>query len=140
MKKFISIFLLISFPLLCFSYPLIPDVKKTPGAYCTLHDRDFDEYRYYDRIAHCKRNVSTKTKDEVCRSYGVFDRRDYTVDHLIPLSLGGSNHVCNLWCQNKAINSSGIEYYLYTQVRDGLMGARDAIEQLLTLKFDPDSI
>jgi len=45
------------------------------------------------------RDVSTKTKDAVYAEYGIATHSsgEYEVDHLVPLSLGGSNDIKNLW-------------------------------------------
>ena len=46
-----------------------------------------------------RRNVSESTKAAVYKEYGVTTRAGYEVDHLIPLALGGSNDIQNLWPQ-----------------------------------------
>lgn len=47
------------------------------------------------------RDVSQKTKKLVFHTYGIDPKKDkYEIDHLIPLSLGGSNDVKNLWPQS----------------------------------------
>jgi hypothetical protein len=45
------------------------------------------------------RNVPAEMKREVYEEYGVtwHGSGDYEVDHLIPLELGGSNSIKNLW-------------------------------------------
>ena len=45
------------------------------------------------------RNVPAQMKREVYREYGITSHGsgDYEVDHLIPLELGGSNSIKNLW-------------------------------------------
>jgi hypothetical protein len=45
------------------------------------------------------RNVPPELKAAVYAEYGILDHRagDYEIDHLIPLSLGGSNDIKNLW-------------------------------------------
>jgi 5-methylcytosine-specific restriction endonuclease McrA len=45
------------------------------------------------------RNVPAEMKREVYEEYGITSHEsgDYEVDHLIPLELGGSNSIKNLW-------------------------------------------
>ncbi len=45
------------------------------------------------------RDVSTEEKDQVYAEYGIFHHAagEYEVDHLVPLELGGSNDIKNLW-------------------------------------------
>jgi Protein of unknown function (DUF3761) len=45
------------------------------------------------------RHVTVATKKRVFAEYGISydEHRDYEVDHLIPLELGGSNDIRNLW-------------------------------------------
>jgi hypothetical protein len=119
------------------AYPKIPKIWLAPGEFCTENDRDFIGYQYPDRVARCKRNVSYQTKNKICRLYGVYDRRDYTVDHIIPLSLGGSNSEKNLWCQSRKIITASLEFYYYRMVRDGKMRHAFAIHALMAWKFDP---
>ena len=48
------------------------------------------------------RDVSTGTKEQVYAEYGVSypqPRGAYEVDHFIPLELGGSNDITNLWLE-----------------------------------------
>jgi hypothetical protein len=49
------------------------------------------------------RNVSTKTKSAIYAEYHVSKsaQRGYVIDHLIPLEVGGSNDIRNLWPQPK---------------------------------------
>jgi hypothetical protein len=50
------------------------------------------------------RNVSTKTKSAVYAEYHVAqsDKRRYVIDHLVPLEVGGSNDIRNLWPEPRA--------------------------------------
>ena len=76
-------------------------------------------------------------KDQVCREEGVPVRtQDYTVDHIIPLSLSGSNDRMNLWCQHVSLNVTRLEYQMYTLVRNGDMPVEEAIKILLDKKFN----
>src|SRR5262245_32499514 len=101
MKLFLLLILSLSFP--AFPYPMTPDPSETPGELCTDSDSDFYEYRYKEEIAYCKRNVSSQLKANIYDEYEIpkDERRDYTIDHFIPLSIGGSNHQVNLWPEHK---------------------------------------
>lgn len=76
---------------------LLPDPACTPGARNPVLSRallcsaDFRTGTY--------RHVTRATRRRVLASYGVSwaDRSRYEVDHLIPLEVGGSNRVSNLW-------------------------------------------
>lgn len=113
-------------------HPLVPPVS---GSLCSPQDPDFDEYRYSEKIAHCKRNVTTARKNAICARDGVFDRTEYTVDHILPLSLGGSNKDDNLWCQHKSLAVTSLEYKLFTQLRDGAIRQFDALNAIIKAKF-----
>ncbi len=65
-----------------------------------------DSIRTKDRIAACghakeNRNVPPPVRDEVLKRYRLPTgaHPDYEIDHLIPLCLGGSNDLSNLWPQ-----------------------------------------
>jgi len=84
-------------------FPEKPETKLTPGSLC---DRP-DEYRYQERIAYCKRDVSTNLKYDVMNEYreegyrlNMNNRSSYKIDHFIPLCAGGSNNENNLWPQH----------------------------------------
>jgi hypothetical protein len=114
------------------SFLLIPPFT---GHLCTAKDPDFDGYRYKEQIAHCKRKVSTARKNKICKRDGVDDRRDFKVDHIIPLSIGGSNHDTNLWCQHKSIDTAKYEYELYSDLKAGRINQKEAILKILQKKF-----
>jgi 5-methylcytosine-specific restriction endonuclease McrA len=74
----------------------LPDPRCTPGARFKNADR-----RHICRSGYTKsvRNVSESLKDRVYAEYGVttHTRATYEVDHLVPLELGGSNAIANLF-------------------------------------------
>lgn len=81
------------------------------------------------------RNVSAAMRRQVYREYGVSPDGPpcpCEVDHLIPLSLGGSNSILNLWPQPKtsALQKDKLEQRLHSMVcrrEVGLAEAQDAI-------------
>jgi hypothetical protein len=50
------------------------------------------------------RNVSTQTKHAVYVEYGISRsaQRNYVIDHLVPLEVGGANDIRNLWPEPKS--------------------------------------
>jgi hypothetical protein len=71
--------------------------------------------------AEAHRDVSSATEDGVAREYGLSSHYGYEIDHLIPLELGGSNAVANLWPEPYnspygATQKDGLEDYLHDQV------------------------
>lgn len=114
-----------------------PDASVTPGGLCTPADPDFQEYRYAERIAYCRRHVTQAMKLEVGAHYGISqaDWRDYEFDHLIPLSIGGDSSVDNLWPEPNADNQGSdgkdkLELSLYLQMRDGKITQAEAVRQI----------
>ncbi|MBI5153271.1 MAG: HNH endonuclease [Parcubacteria group bacterium] len=84
------------------------------------------------------RSVSTALKREVCRRYGVSyptPHGAYEIDHFIPLELGGSNDVTNLWPE-PANPRPGfhekdvVENYLHREVCKGRMTLKQAQEAI----------
>jgi 5-methylcytosine-specific restriction endonuclease McrA len=110
-------------------------IPPTYGSLCTTADPTFYEYRYQEQIPYCKRDVTTERKIEICKRDGVEDRSDYTVDHIIPLSLGGSNSDDNLWCQHKLLAVTNIEYEAYKELENGSISQKQAIDKVLKAKF-----
>jgi hypothetical protein len=72
-----------------------------------------------------RRHVTQATKARVLRSYGLDPKRHATleIDHLIPLELGGSNAITNLWPQPAPAfrRKDRLENELHRQVCAGLM-------------------
>jgi hypothetical protein len=75
--------------------PIDPDPKLTPGDSFPVTVQDLCVPGYTKKV----RNVPAEMKREVYEEYGVTSHGsgDYEVDHLIPLELGGSNSIKNLW-------------------------------------------
>lgn len=87
-------------------FPLGPDAKITTGSLCNKAS----EYRYPEKIAYCKRDVSSNRKKTIFVNYRRLgftlpenDRGNYKIDHYIPLCAGGSNLDSNLWPQHKSV-------------------------------------
>lgn len=146
MQKFILNTIIFLFLLIAtneaYPYPMTPDISMTTGALCSVIDNDFDEYRYEEKIPYCFRNVSSRLKKYIYEQYEIplEERNQYTIDHLIPLSIGGSNNIKNLWPEHKAVKAmrSNLEEHLYFKVKEGKMLQKEAIEILIKCKFHPE--
>jgi hypothetical protein len=75
--------------------PILPDPNLTPGSTFDVSAQDICIPGYTKKV----RNVPAEMKREVYEEYGITSHGpgDYEVDHLIPLELGGSNSIKNLW-------------------------------------------
>ncbi len=73
----------------------LPNPELTPGDVLPVGPAEICVKGYSSKV----RNVSKKTKDAVYATYGITSHPTgaYEVDHLIPLELGGSNDIKNLW-------------------------------------------
>jgi hypothetical protein len=116
------------------SFPIRPDPALTWGSFCSPRDQDFLELR--GSVAVCRRNVWTAVKNRVYAAYGIAaaNRGEYTIDHLVPLSLGGSNRPDNLWPQHKSISSVRLETDLHLRFSRGLITHQEALGELLAAK------
>lgn len=123
------------------AFPFTPDENITTGSLCTTSDSDFQEFRYAEQIPYCKRSVSSSDKDQVYRRYGVSQkcRKEYTIDHFIPLSIGGTNRANNLWPEPKSIKAlrKNLELELFQAVNAGRMTQAEAVERIREAKFNP---
>jgi hypothetical protein len=113
----------------------LPDSECTPGAVLNVTLADICASGYTKTV----RNVSQSTKEEVYREYGVTHRDpyEYEVDHLIPLELGGSNDISNLWPeidepQPGYHEKDRVENFLHDQVCHGNIPLAEAQRQIAT--------
>jgi hypothetical protein len=117
----------------------VPDLSLTPGKLCTPDDPDFVEYRYDAQIPYCQRSVTNAEKAQVAAGYNVdpADWSQYEFDHLIPLSLGGSDDPSNIWPQrlDAAREKDKLETQLYNQLKNGQITQDDAVQQILAWKM-----
>jgi hypothetical protein len=79
----------------------------------------------------------------VYAEYGITERNpgDFEVDHLVPLELGGSNDIANLWPEAAAPppgfhQKDQVENYLHDQVCSGSMNLLDAQRAIATNWLD----
>ena len=114
--------------------PVLPDPKLTPGDTFPVELADIQVKGYSATV----RDVPIKEKRAVYASYGIahWNKGEYEVDHLISLSLGGSNSQKNLWPQSyltepwNAHTKDQLEYRLLTLVRSGKVDLRTAQQEM----------
>src|SRR5215475_14711044 len=77
--------------------PYLPKPELTPGDVFDVILEDVCTPGYTKKV----RAVPSALRTQAFKSYGIAsDRRsEYQLDHLIPLALGGSNSIKNLWPQ-----------------------------------------
>jgi len=78
--------------------PILPNPKLTPGDTFDVTAQDVCILGYAKKV----RAVPAWLKRQAYAECGItqYKTGDYEVDHLIPLSLGGSNSIRNLWPQS----------------------------------------
>jgi hypothetical protein len=97
-------------PALARADSILPDPLLTPGAARTTDAFLVCTPGYSRRVRH----VTTATRRAVFALYGLaYVPGRYELDHLIPLELGGSNDIANLWPEAYALSKN-----------DRAMGAR----------------
>lgn len=123
-------------------FPTSPEESVTPGSTCSKPS----ERRYKERIPYCRRKVATSLKYQVIAAYdrdfgyavGRMNRRDFKIDHYIPLCMGGSNERDNLWPQHKSIYvvTDLLEDKLCRVLAKGERNQAWAIEKIREVKRD----
>ncbi len=120
--------------------PVTPDVDKTPGELCSEDDKDFLEHRYSEKMPYCVRRVAQWQKNRIYQQYSIPEkcRHRYTVDHLVPLAVGGNNAFENLWPEHVLVKKTRqeLEQKLYEEVRKGMMHSQDARDIILKEKLE----
>ena len=114
--------------------PIMPDPKLTPGDVLDVTLADIQEHGYSAKV----RNVPVSVKREVYASYGIehWNKGEYEVDHLISLSLGGSNSKKNLWPESyltepwNARTKDALEFRLLALVRAGKVDLHTAQQEM----------
>ena len=113
------------------SYPTYPDPKLTPGDIVNYPIEKICVSGYSDE----ERHVTNSRKKEVYAEYGVpypQPKGSYEVDHFMPVCIGGSNEMSNLWLQPAQPypgyhEKDQLEQYLCRAVcRDGKMTIQEA--------------
>jgi hypothetical protein len=112
---------------------LYPDSALTPGA--TFNDVTADQVCVSGYSASV-RDVTSAEHAQVYAEYGLLDVPGADeVDHLVPLELGGSNDMINLWPEPYtapgAHEKDRVENYLHDQVCSGALSLGDAQQMIL---------
>jgi hypothetical protein len=114
------------------AYPTRPNPVETQGERCNQNDSDFKEFRYNEQIPYCIRNVDSRKKTQIYDAYRipVECRHRYTIDHFLPLSIGGNNSDFNLWPEHKLVKATRpkLEIELYNSIKNGLITQEEAIK------------
>lgn len=121
-------------------YPISPDLGLTPGSLCTSQL----EFRYPEQIAYCEREVNSWQKELVFINYRKLgfslsgEREQYKVDHFIPLCLGGSNEMNNLWPQYTSVSqkTDALEPLACEVLAKGKLTQAEAIDLVIAAKMD----
>lgn len=123
------------------AYPMRPDPRLTIGSLCSVPNQQ----RYPEKINYCNRSVEQSLKDAVFQNYinlgynmKANSRRNYKIDHLIPLCAGGSNESENLWPQHPTIYeiTDPLEPLICDKMEMGLLKQKEAIDLILRAKDD----
>jgi hypothetical protein len=140
--KTIGVIMLKAFLLFIISVNVFSEIPQRPESwtvphFCTPSSADFKEYRYVSKTPYCTRNVPQSFKNRVYAAYKILeaDKVNYTIDHLVPLFLGGSNDIQNLWPQHKTITTAPVESSLYSKVSKNELHATEALNKILEIKY-----
>jgi hypothetical protein len=93
------------------TYYYLPNAKLTPGSVASTNKEEVCNPAYPSN----NRKVSASKKKQVYTRYGVTKAnctKDCKIDHLIPIAIGGSNDLDNLWP-----HEYGAEWTVYEKTR-----------------------
>ena len=121
-----------------FLIPVVPNAEVTPGDFCNEQDEHFLTYRYDEKIPYCERHVNTWLKNKIYKEYQVPQecRHRYTIDHMVPLALGGNNNPHNLWPEHVLVKATrqALENSLYHQVKRNEITTEEALQVIIDAK------
>jgi len=127
-------------------FPTSPELTITPGKLCNRPSAR----RYAEKIAYCERDVSYETKEIIIEKYddsfgyrvGQMKRDEFKIDHLIPLCVGGSNDMTNLWPQHKTVYTitDPLEPELCSKMLQGRLKQAEAVLLVIEAKTHLDRV
>ena len=112
-----------------------PAMPVTPGALCSPQNKDYKEFVY--GIHKCSRNFGKGDKTAVAAPYGITSQGDwkkYKFDHLIPLSIGGSNSRRNVWplvLGTPGAAKEALEQTAFNLLSSGKINQEEAIKMIV---------
>lgn len=128
------------------SYPTGPAKQMTPGKLCDHPNA----HRYPEKIAYCNRDVSPGLKrhiiEEYDRTFGyrieTMPRDQFKIDHYIPLCMGGSNDISNLWPQHVSVYkiTDPLEEAICDKMYQGKLLQKDAVKLIIEAKNHLDEV
>ncbi len=120
----------------CVARNALSDPACTPGA---IFAQASKEQICTPGYSSSVRDVPNDVKDQVYAEYGIMQHApgQYEVDHLIPLEVGGSNDIANLWPEAAEPRpgfheKDRVENYLHDQVCSGAVPLQQAQTQIAT--------
>lgn len=124
------------------SFPQGPRIERTPGSVCQTGRT----YRYPQHVLYCDRHVDSSLKNDIIKVYdqqfgysiSSMPRRNFKIDHYIPLCAGGSNDETNLWPQHESVYrvTDPLEPLVCQKMSDGRLSQADAIAYIKEAKND----
>jgi hypothetical protein len=119
-----SFIILIAIFVFTISSGVLPDIKKTPGDVVPGIMLNWVCNHYIDMPSLSSKDIKT-----VFISYGIsINDKNYKLDQLVPIELGGSNNIKNLWPQT-IVNfnrKNRIEADLFRCACNGLISLKEA--------------
>ena len=120
----------------CMAHSGLADSACTPGA---IFPNATQQQICKPGYASSVRNVPFSEADQVYAEYGISHHYSgqYEDDHLVPLELGGSNDIANLWPEAASPTpgfhqKDQVENYLHDQVCSGAMSLKGAQTEIAT--------
>ncbi len=122
----------------------MPNPHWAEGSLCNRQNPDYSVDRYKEKIPYCERNVSSSTKKSLYELYNIPEkcRNKYTIDHIIPLSIGGDNSPENLWPEHEKVKATRpqLEMDLYLELKAGRLKQKQAVQIILREKYKDSAI